>query len=211
MVLLSLDEGEACVRRGDRAQHWTGVLDGLLRICHDTPGHLPTALAGLAPGVWFGEGALLKRTIHDHDVVALRHSTLALVPASSFHWLLDNCPSMSRYVMDQLNERLNQCVAAAEIHLINNPDVKVARSIAALFDTRQHQEPFLLRITQQELGTLVGLSRQRVNQALRALQERGLVKIEYSGLRVVEPARLQLADPLGELGVRQGRRRLRRI
>src|SRR5687768_15545695 len=81
MALLALDEGAAYVRRGDVATHWTGVLDGLLRTCHDTSEHLPTALAGLAPGAWFGEGALLKRATHDHDVVALRHSTLTLVPA----------------------------------------------------------------------------------------------------------------------------------
>jgi CRP/FNR family transcriptional regulator, cyclic AMP receptor protein len=31
----------------------------------------------------------------------------------------------------------------------------------------------LLRITQQELGYLVGLSRQRVNEALQALQAAG--------------------------------------
>jgi DNA-binding GntR family transcriptional regulator len=37
----------------------------------------------------------------------------------------------------------------------------------------------MLRITQQELGYLVGLSRQRVNQALRALQDAGVIRIEY--------------------------------
>jgi CRP/FNR family cyclic AMP-dependent transcriptional regulator len=211
MVLRSIGEGAAYAQRGERALYWTGVLDGLMRICHDAPGHLPTALAGLAPGAWFGEGLLLKHAAYHHDVIALRRTRLALVPAASFYWLLDNCPPLNRYVMDQLAERLRQCIAAAEIHLIDNPDVKVARSIGALLDARQHRTPLLLRITQQELGMLVGLSRQRVNQALQGLQEQGLVRIEYSGLRVVEPARLQLADPLGDLGERKVRRRSRRI
>jgi DNA-binding GntR family transcriptional regulator len=44
----------------------------------------------------------------------------------------------------------------------------------------------LLRITQQELGYLVGLSRQRVNSALRALQAAGVIAVEYGGVRVLD-------------------------
>jgi CRP/FNR family transcriptional regulator, cyclic AMP receptor protein len=44
----------------------------------------------------------------------------------------------------------------------------------------------LLRITQQELGYLVGLSRQRVNEALKSLQEQGVIRVEYGGVRVLD-------------------------
>ena len=44
----------------------------------------------------------------------------------------------------------------------------------------------LLRITQQELGYLVGLSRQRVNEALQALQSRGVIRVEYGGVTVTD-------------------------
>jgi CRP/FNR family transcriptional regulator, cyclic AMP receptor protein len=44
----------------------------------------------------------------------------------------------------------------------------------------------MLRITQQELAYLVGLSRQRVNEALSTLQARGLVRLEYGGLKVLD-------------------------
>jgi DNA-binding GntR family transcriptional regulator len=44
----------------------------------------------------------------------------------------------------------------------------------------------VLRITQQELAYLVGLSRQRVNEALAALQARGVIRVEYGGVRVLD-------------------------
>jgi DNA-binding transcriptional regulator LsrR (DeoR family) len=44
----------------------------------------------------------------------------------------------------------------------------------------------VLRITQQELAYLVGLSRQRVNEALTALAEQGSIRVEYGGLRVLD-------------------------
>lgn len=47
------------------------------------------------------------------------------------------------------------------------------------------------RITQSELAYLVGLSRQRVNEALITLQARGLVRLEYGGLKVLDIAALR--------------------
>jgi DNA-binding GntR family transcriptional regulator len=44
----------------------------------------------------------------------------------------------------------------------------------------------VLRITQQELAYLAGLSRQRVNRALSVLEQQGLIRIEYGGLRVLD-------------------------
>jgi hypothetical protein len=89
--------------------------------------------------------------------------------------------------MRQLNERLGQFIAAREIDRLSDPDVRVARSLASLFHPILYPGVGdLLRITQQELGYLVGLSRQRVNQALRTLQEVRLIRIEYGGVRVLD-------------------------
>jgi len=43
-----------------------------------------------------------------------------------------------------------------------------------------------LRITQQELAYLVGLSRQRVNEALAELQAQGAIEVAYGGLRILD-------------------------
>jgi DNA-binding GntR family transcriptional regulator len=53
----------------------------------------------------------------------------------------------------------------------------------------------VLRITQQELAYLVGLSRQRVNEALATLQKDGLIRTEYGGLRVLDLERLRTEVP----------------
>jgi hypothetical protein len=68
----------------------------------------------------------------------------------------------------------------------------VARSLAALFHPVLYPGVGqLLRITQQELAWLVGLSRQRVNQALIALSGAGLIHVEYGGVRVIDLAALR--------------------
>jgi DNA-binding transcriptional regulator LsrR (DeoR family) len=68
----------------------------------------------------------------------------------------------------------------------------VSRSLAALFNPVLYPGVGdILRITQQELAYLVGLSRQRVNEALSSLQVQGTIRIEYGGLRVLDLAALR--------------------
>jgi CRP/FNR family cyclic AMP-dependent transcriptional regulator len=42
----------------------------------------------------------------------------------------------------------------------------------------------VLQISQEEIGNLVGLSRQRVNRALKLLEDAGLLQVDYGGIRV---------------------------
>jgi len=43
-----------------------------------------------------------------------------------------------------------------------------------------------VQVSQEEIGYLAGVSRQRVNQALQVLESSGLIRIEYGGLRVLD-------------------------
>ena len=110
----------------------------------------------------------------------------------TFHWLLDHSIGFNRFIMNQLNERLGQFIAARESDRLNNPELRVARSLAALCNPVLYPGVGnVLRITQQELAYIAGLSRQRANAALQMLQEQGLVQVEYGGLRVLDLAGLQ--------------------
>jgi CRP-like cAMP-binding protein len=146
----------------------------------------------LPPGGWFGEGTALKREPYRYNVLALRRSRVAGLPVETFDWLLDHSIGFNRFVMRQLNERLAQFIAAREIDRLNSPDLRVARNLAALFNPVLFPAVGeILRITQQELAYLVGLSRQRVNEALRTLERHGVIRVEYGGLRVLDLARLR--------------------
>jgi CRP-like cAMP-binding protein len=142
---------------------------------------------GVPPGGWFGEGTALKREAYRYNIQALRASVVAGLPLDTFEWLIDNSLGFNRFVMNQLNERLGQFIAAREFDRLSNPDLRVARNLAALFNPVLFSGVGdLLRITQQELAYLVGLSRQRVNEALIHLQEQGLIRVEYGGLRILD-------------------------
>jgi CRP/FNR family cyclic AMP-dependent transcriptional regulator len=184
--------GDFICKIGRPANLWFGVLDGLMKMSNDASVGVSITFTGIPPGAWFGEGTLLKRESYRYNIEALRRTVVAGLPAPTFHWLLENSIPFNAYVMNQLNERLGQFIAAREVDRINDPDVRVARGLAALFNPVLY--PLvgqLLRITQQELAYLVGLSRQRVNMALNTLQASQLIRIEYGGLRVLDLTRLR--------------------
>ncbi len=181
------DAGDYVCRVGRPVTYWFGVVEGLLKMGSDRSDGGTMTFAGLPPGGWFGEGTVLKREPYRYNIQALRRSVVAGLPADDFHWLLDHSIGFNRFVMNQLNERLAQFIGALEIDRLANPDARVARSLAALFNPALYPGlGAVLRITQQELAYLAGLSRQRVNEALRVLEEQGAIRVEYGGLRVLD-------------------------
>ena len=181
------EPGELICRRGRTATYWFGVVDGLLKMSTETADGHTITYSGLTAGGWFGEGTVMKREPYRYNVQALRKSLVAGLPVDTFHWLLDHSIGFNRFVMNQLNERLAQFIGTIEADRTPSPEQRVARNLAALVN------PVLfpgvggvLRITQQELAYLVGLSRQRVNEALKTLAAQGVLQIEYGGLRILD-------------------------
>jgi len=187
LKVVNVATGELLCRVGRPATFWFGVIDGLLKMSNDTALGVPITFTGMPPGGWFGEGTVLKREVYRYNIQALRKSVVAGLGVETFHWLIDRSIPFNRFITQQLNERLGQFIAAREIDRMGDPDGRVARSLAALFHPVLYPGVgSLLRITQQELGYLVGLSRQRVNEALHALQDQALIRIEYGGVRVLD-------------------------
>jgi len=178
--------GDFICRTGRPVTYWFGLVDGLLKMSADNVDGQTMTFTGVPPGGWFGEGTALKREAYRYNIQALRKSMVAGLHIDTFHWLLDHSIGFNRFVMRQLNERLGQFIAAREIDRMGNPNIRVARSLAALFNPVLYPGlGTVLRITQQELAYLVGLSRQRVNEALTTLAAEGAIAVEYGGLRVL--------------------------
>ena len=197
LKVVQVDTGELLCRVGRPVTYWFGVIDGFLKMSNDSgtgrgsgPAQaesMPITFTGLPPGGWFGEGTVIKREVYRYNIKAVRRSVVAGLSVSTFHWLLDRSIPFNRFIIQQLNERLGQFIGARETDRMINVDARVARSLGALFHPVLYPGVAgLLRITQQELGYLIGLSRQRVNEALNVLQDRGLIRIEYGGVRVLD-------------------------
>ena len=186
-VVRQAPAGSLVCRKGESVEHWIGVVDGLVKMANVSADGRPTSFTGIPSGGWFGEGSLLKDEPRRYDIVTLRDSTVAYVPRATFMALLDESVAFNRFLLVQLNERLAQFIAMVENQRLLEPDARVARSIAALFNPVLY--PAMgpeVQISQEEIGYLSGVSRQRVNQALHVLESARLLKVEYGGLTILD-------------------------
>jgi len=179
--------GAFVCHKGEPVDHWIGVIEGLLKLSSVSGEGKLVTFAGIPGGAWFGEGSVLKSETRRYDVIALRESRLALMTRTTFNRLLDSNIAFNRFLLNQLNERLAHFIALVEYDRMLGPDARVARCLAALFN------PYLypgvgpqLQISQEEIGLLSGVSRQRANQALQVLEKEGLLRVEYGGITVLD-------------------------
>ena len=192
IVVRTIPTGGFVCMKGEPVEYWMGVVDGLVKMASIWSTGKITSFTGLSAGGWFGEGSLLKDEPRKYDVVALRESRIAYMNRGTFQWLCDNSIHFNRFLITQLNERLGQFIAMMEHERLLDPDARLARCLASLFNPVLYPESNLeLKISQEEIGLLAGISRQRVNQALRKLEEAGLLHIDYGSITILDLAGLR--------------------
>jgi CRP-like cAMP-binding protein len=172
-------------RKGEPVDCWFGIVEGLAKMSSDLVSGKTASYTGLPPGGWFGEGSVLKAEPRRYDVVALRDSRVACMRRETFQWLLDHSIPFNRYLLVQLNERLGQFIGLLESERLLDTDARVARCLAGLFNPILY--PGLgpqLTISQEEIGLLSGVSRQRVNRSLKTLEDAGFLSTEYGGITI---------------------------
>ncbi len=183
--------GSLVCRQGAAVLHWVGVLDGMVKVNTVSPDGRGTTFIGVSSGGWLGEGALLKREPRPYEVVTLRDSWIALVPAETFDWLFETSRSFNQFLVRQLNARLGQFVAVVESYRMQSTTAQVAICLAELFNPALCiATSDILRISQEEIARLCGLSRQVVNRALHELEAACLVRMQYGTIHVPDVSAL---------------------
>jgi CRP-like cAMP-binding protein len=168
------------------------VLTGLVKIAASLPNGKTVGFTGIPAGGWFGEGSLLKDEPRLYEAVALRDSVVAYIPRSTFMLLVDSSFAFNRFLLNQLNERLGQFIGMVERDRALGPEARLATELAALFNPQLYPgNRDNLPISQEELASLVGLSRQRTNRALKQLSAAGLICVDRRGVTILDMQRLK--------------------
>lgn len=179
--------GSVICQEGMPAQHWIGVLDGMVKVGTASPDGRSTTFAGVSSGGWLGEGSLLKRELRPYDVIALRDTWIALMPVQTFDWLFETSLPFNQFLVRQLNARLGQFIALVESCRMQSTTAQVAVCVAQLFNPALCSARFdALHLSQEEIARLCGLSRQIANRALHELQAAGFLRMRYGTIHVLD-------------------------
>lgn len=179
--------GEALGHQGEMQLHWFGVMEGLLKWSVSAIDGRTVTLGGQSVGSWFGEGTLVRGQPRQSDIIALRHSRVAMVPRSTFNWLRQSEPVFNDFLLRQINERMHWFMGSIAAHRLLDAEHLVVRALWGLV------HPLLnplglhhLLISQEELANLAMVSRQRCNMTLLTLKREGLIELGYGAISICD-------------------------
>jgi CRP-like cAMP-binding protein len=189
-----LDDGAPLASRGSPAEEWCGVARGAVRISSVSLSGKQITLTYAEPGTWFGDIALFDGLPRTHDADVHGATTLLVVKKTDFHDLLSRHVELYDALL-RLNCRRLRLMFDHFEDLNTRPlQARLARQILLLaksYGTPRGEEIRIgLALAQEDLAQLLGASRQRVNQELKAFEREGAVRVEPTRLVVLSREKL---------------------
>ncbi len=185
-VRRQLSAGEVLFVKGDEGDALYGIRRGQIRIATGTESGKRLTLNVLGPGDLLGEIALLDGRSRTADAIAAEPSELFMVRRQDFLRLLEREPRIAVHLIELLCERVRWISERMEETALLPLEVRLARRIRTLADDFGTD----LHISQEELGILLGVTRESINRQLQQWRREGLVELGRSRIRLLDPERL---------------------
>jgi CRP/FNR family cyclic AMP-dependent transcriptional regulator len=139
----------------------------------------------LGPGDAFGEQALIgEGSVRSATVVALERAETRRLTREAFLTLWGDHPKAGTAVAQMLDIRLRATSRALVEALFLPAEVRVLRRIAWLADVYADHPSGSIPLTQDDVASMSGTTRQTVNRVLSRAQEEGLVTLSRGRIAI---------------------------
>ena len=182
-------DGDLICARGEPPEQWIACAKGAVRVSSTTLTGKQITLTYVEPGIWFGDVAIFDGDRRTHDAYAHGDSTILCVAKADFKKILATHVELYEAMLRLHARRIRQLFGLVEdlntlplrarlakqlVHLVRS------YGVPSLADAREMR--ISLHLAQEELAQLLGASRQRVNQELKAMEREESIRIEPGGL-----------------------------
>lgn len=189
-----LTDGEMLYARGDRNDDLIGVRSGLVRLVGSTVEGYEGLIGLYRAGTWFGEMSFFDGLPRPTDAYAVGATEVLVVPAARLREALARQPLWYREFARVLCHKLRVALAHIEGSFLA-PQVRVAVRLLDLAEAYGRATPagvvIDLKLSQEDLARMLGLTRQSVNKELKALQALGGVDVRRGRLTLTDIAALR--------------------
>jgi CRP-like cAMP-binding protein len=184
-------DGELISARGDDSDEWIACAKGALRVSPTSLSGKQVTLTYVEPGLWVGDVSIFDGERRTHDTYSHGESTILCVTRSDLHKILAQHVELYDALLRLHARRIRQLFGLVED--LNTLPLRARLAKQLLHLVRSYGVPSLsdgremrisLQLAQEELAQLLGASRQRVNQELKAMERENAIRIEPGGLVV---------------------------
>ena len=181
----SHEQRELVAARDDWPHSWMGVGDGLLKVVKVLRDGRVVQFTNVSTGGWVDEASMTVCGRRPYDIVAVRRTRIVHIPRETFRMLLRASYEFNHFIIGQLSQRVTQFMGRVEADRMTDPVARLAQAIVGLYNPVLHPGMSAdIHLSQEELGDLAGLTRQRTNQAVKSLERDGVVVVRHGGLLV---------------------------
>jgi CRP-like cAMP-binding protein len=178
---------ETIVQQSEPGNELFVLVSGHLKVVSTDPEGRDAGLNVMGPGEVFGEVALLDGGPRSATIVSLEPCELLVIRRE--HWLrfLKESPDTAVQLLGVLAGRLRKLTERTEDIAFLRVGERLAKTIAALASTYGEKQPdgslrLALKMSQQEMGDLVGATRESANKQIRAWEQEDLVSQDHGHL-----------------------------
>ncbi len=181
--------GQVIFQKGGEGNSLMAVLRGRVRISSVSAEGREVMLNVINPGEVFGEIALLDGQPRSADATAIETTDLLIVERPLFFSFLESNRDIYPRLLSVLCARLRQTSSALEDLALFSLPTRLARVLLNL--ARDYGRPMArgtrieFRLSQRDLSTLVGASRETVNKQIGQWRETGVLDLDGGSLVVV--------------------------
>ena len=191
--LRRLSSGQLLFKRGDPPCGLYAVLEGSVRIGAVNEQGKEALLSLVEPPHWFGEICLVDGRPRTHDAFAVGQCVLLHVPQLALLKLLDEQPVYWRQLALLMSHKLRLTfINLEQLSLMPAPARLAHRLLMIAEGYGELDAPRrVLQLPQEQLASMLSLSRQTTNQILKDLQGQGIIGLGYGEIEILDAARLR--------------------
>lgn len=187
----SLPRGALVFLEGDPGDGLYVVLGGRVKITVESPDGDEMLLATLSPPDTFGELSLIDGRPRSASAEALEPTELLWVGRDAFRAAYERHPQVAERLLMILGRLVRRVTGqAADLALIDL-EGRVARLLVRMLDSGGGTADLDLGLTQSEIASMVGGSRQSVNQILHGLERTGYLEVRGRKVTIRRPVELR--------------------
>jgi CRP-like cAMP-binding protein len=147
----------------------------------------------IGPGEVFGQLAVLDGSLRATGAVAMEPTAVLTLSRDDLLRLLDACPPLARNLSISLGTALRHAIQSIEDLSFLDVNGRVAARLLEMIKRYgpEDSSKIEMRLTQGELASWVGASRESVNKVLATMRAKGLVAVDGSRIVVLDKRGLQ--------------------
>ena len=181
---------ETIVEKGDAPRELFVLLSGRAKVLTRGVEGADAALNVMGPGQVFGEVAILDGQPRSATVVALEECEIAVLEVPVFRDFLSGSPEVALKLLGVLAGRVRELTTRLEDRVFLDVPARLAKQLLWLAEHHGARTAagaqIELRLSQQELGDLIGATRESVNKYINEWTRNGMLKQRRDRLEIFD-------------------------